>query len=60
MPKYSVTINYQRTEIVEVDADNKAAAVALVNEGDYNPEDIFLAPYNKDDFFKIISAKLIK
>lgn len=65
MPKYSVTVQYQRTETVEIDAENKAAAVALVKEGcgDKLPqslsEQISLAE-SEGDYFEILHTKLIK
>ena len=65
MPKYSVTVQYQRTEVIEIDAENKAAAVALVKEGcgDKLPqslsEQISLAE-SEGDYFEILHTKLIK
>ena len=40
MPKYSVTINYQRTQIVLVDADNKQDAAELVYAGEFEDDQI--------------------
>ena len=65
MPKYSVVVQYLRTETVEIDAENKAAAVALVNEGrgDKLPlslsEQISLAE-SEGDYFEVLSVALIK
>ena len=65
MPKYSVVVQYLRTETVEIDAENKAAAVALVKEGcgDKLPqslsEQISLAE-SEGDYFEILHTKLIK
>ena len=65
MPKYSVVVQYLRTETVEIDAENKAAAVALVKEGRGNKlpqslsEQISLAE-SEGDYFEILHTKLIK
>jgi len=65
MPKYSVTVQYQRTEVIEIDAENKDTAVALVKEGcgDKLPqslsEKIELAA-SEGDYFEILHTKLIK
>ena len=65
MPKYSVVVQYLRTETVEIDAENKAAAVALVKEGrgDKLPqslsEQISLAE-SEGDYFEVLSVALIK
>ena len=40
MPKYSVTINSQRTQIVLVDADNKQDAAELVYGGEFDDDQI--------------------
>ena len=40
MPKYYVTINYQRTQIVLVDADNKQDAAELVYAGEFEDDQI--------------------
>ena len=34
MPKYSVTIQFERTQTIEVEADSKDEAIELVNEGE--------------------------
>jgi hypothetical protein len=65
MPKYSVVVQYLRTETIEIDAENKAAAVALVKEGcgDKLPqslsEQIRLAE-TEGDYFEILSVVLLK
>ena len=65
MPKYSVTVQYQRTEVIEIDAENKDTAAALVTEGcgDKLPqslsEQISLAE-SEGDYFEILHTKLIK
>ena len=65
MPKYSVVVQYLRTETVEIDAENKAAAVALVKEGRGNKlpqslsEQISLAE-SEGDYFEVLSVALIK
>ena len=65
MPKYSVVVQYLRTETVEIDAENKAAAVALVKEGCGNKlpqslsEQISLAE-SEGDYFEVLSVALIK
>jgi hypothetical protein len=40
MAKYSVTINYQRTQIVLVDAINKQDAIELVYGGEFDDDQI--------------------
>ena len=65
MPNDSVVVQYLRTETVEIDAENKAAAVALVKEGcgDKLPqslsEQISLAE-SEGDYFEVLSVALIK
>ena len=65
MPKYSVVVQYLRTETVEIDAENKAAAVALVKEGRGHKlpqslsEQISLAE-SEGDYFEVLSVALIK
>jgi hypothetical protein len=65
MPKYSVVVQYLRTETVEIDAENKAAAVALVKEGcgDKLPQslsDQISLAESEGDYFEILSVALIK
>jgi len=40
MPKYSVTINYERTQTILVEADSKDEAIELVSFGQFDDEQI--------------------
>jgi hypothetical protein len=40
MPKYSVTINYERTQTILVEADSKDEAIELVSFGEFDDEQI--------------------
>ena len=40
MAKYSVTINYQRTQTILVEADNKQDAAELVYGGEFDDDQI--------------------
>jgi hypothetical protein len=40
MAKYSVTINYERTQTVLVEADNQKDAAELVYQGEFDDEQI--------------------
>jgi DNA-dependent RNA polymerase auxiliary subunit epsilon len=40
MPKYSITINYERTQTVLVEADSKDEAIELVSFGEFDDEQI--------------------
>ena len=65
MPRYSVTVQYQRTEVFEINAKNKATAVALVKEGcgDKLPQSVsdqISLAYIEGDYFEILHTKLIK
>jgi hypothetical protein len=55
MAKYSVTINYQRTQIVLVEADNKEDAVELVYGGEFDDDQI---TYTEDENVEILRAVL--
>jgi len=55
MAKYSVTINYQRTQIVLVEADNKQDAVELVYGGEFENDQI---TDTEDDYVEILGASL--
>ena len=65
MPKYSVVIQSLRTETIEIDAENKAEAVALVKEGcgeklpQSLSEQIRLAE-TEGDYFEILSVVPVK
>ena len=49
MAKYSVTINYQRTQIVLVDAINKQDAIELVYGGEFDDDQITYTEAEKID-----------
>jgi DNA-dependent RNA polymerase auxiliary subunit epsilon len=57
MPKYSVTIQYERTQVVEVEAKSKGEAMGLVNEGEFENEQI---TNTEDDYVQILGATLVK
>jgi hypothetical protein len=57
MPKYSVTIQYERTQVVEVEAKSKGEAMGLVNEGEFENDQI---TDTEDDYVQIIGATLVK
>lgn len=57
MAKYSVTLQYQRTEVIEVEADSKDDAIELVNEGEFENDQIV---DTEDDFVEILGATLVK
>ena len=40
MPKYSVTIQFERTQIIEVEANSKDEAINIVNEGEFDDDQI--------------------
>jgi DNA-dependent RNA polymerase auxiliary subunit epsilon len=40
MAKYSVTINYERTQTILVEADSKDEAIELVSFGEFDDEQI--------------------
>jgi len=56
MAKYSVTINYQRTQIVLVEADNKQDAVELVYGGEFENDQI---TYTEDENVEILRAVVV-
>jgi hypothetical protein len=53
MAKYSVTINYQRTQIVIVDAINKQDAIELVYGGEFDDDQI---THTEDENVEILRA----
>ena len=57
MAKYSVTLQYQRTQVVEVEANSKGEAMGLVNEGEFENEQI---TDTKDDYVEIVGATLVE
>ena len=57
MPKYSVTIQYERTQTIEVEADSKDEAIRIVNEGEFENDQI---NGTEDDYVEILGAILIK
>jgi DNA-dependent RNA polymerase auxiliary subunit epsilon len=56
MPKYSVTIQYERTQTIEVEADSKDEAIRIVNEGEFENDQI---TDTEDDYVDILGATLI-
>jgi hypothetical protein len=57
MAKYSVTLQYQRTEVIEVEADSKDDAIELVNEGEFEKDQI---THTEDDYVEILGASLLE
>ena len=56
MAKYSVTLQYQRTEVIEVEADSKDDAIELVNEGEFENDQIV---DTEDDYVEILGATCV-
>lgn len=57
MPKYSVTIQYQRTEVIEVEADSKDEAIEIVNGGEFENDQI---TGTEDYYVEILGVTLVK
>ncbi len=57
MAKYSVTIQFQRTQVIEVDANSKDEAMEIVNEGEF--DDVQITD-TEDDYVEVTGAKVIK
>jgi DNA-dependent RNA polymerase auxiliary subunit epsilon len=57
MAKYSVTIQYERTQTIEVEADSKDEAIRIVNEGEFENDQI---TDTEDDYVEILGASLDK
>lgn len=53
MAKYSITINYQRTQTILVEADNKQDAAELVFGGEFDDTQI---THTEDENVEIIRA----
>jgi hypothetical protein len=53
MAKYSITINYQRTQTILVEADNKQDAAELVYGGEFDDTQI---THTEDENVEIIRA----
>lgn len=56
MAKYSVTINYERTQTILVEADSKDEAIELVSFGEFDDEQI---TDTEDENVEILDATLI-
>jgi hypothetical protein len=56
MAKYCVTLQYQRTEVIEVEADSKDDAIELVNEGEFDDDQI---THTEDDYVEILGATCV-
>jgi hypothetical protein len=57
MAKYTVTIQYERTQVVEVEANSKGEAMGLVNGGEFENEQII---DTEDDYVEIVGVTLVK
>jgi len=57
MAKYSVTIQYERTQTIEVEANSKDEAIRIVNEGEFENDQI---TDTEDDYVEILGASLDK
>ena len=55
MPKYSVTIRFERTQTVLVEADNQKDAAELVHQGEFDDDQI---TDTEDDYVEILGATL--
>ena len=56
MAKYTVTIQFERTQVVEVEANSKGEAMGLVNEGEFENEQII---DTEDDYVEIVGVTLV-
>ena len=56
MAKYSVTIQYERTQTIEVEANSKDEAIRIVNDGEFENDQI---TDTEDDYADILGATLI-
>jgi hypothetical protein len=57
MAKYTVTIQYERTQTIEVKANSKDEAIRIVNEGEFEDEQII---DTEDDYVEIVGVTLAK
>ena len=57
MAKYSVTLQYQRTEVIEVEANSKDEAINIVYEGEFEKDQIV---DTEDDYVEILGATLVE
>jgi DNA-dependent RNA polymerase auxiliary subunit epsilon len=57
MAKYSVTIQFERTQTILVEADSKDEAIEIVNEGEFENDQI---THTEDDYVEILGASLDK
>lgn len=57
MPKYSVTIQFERTQIIEVEANSKDEAINIVNEGEFEDHQL---TSTEDKYVEILGATIIK
>lgn len=55
MAKYSVTLQYQRTQTILVEANSKDEAIEIVNEGEFENDQI---TDTEDDYVEILGATL--
>lgn len=55
MAKYSVTIRFERTQTVLVEADNQKDAAELVHQGEFDDDQI---TDTEDDYVEILGATL--
>lgn len=54
MDKYVVTLQFQRTQLIEVDAESEEEAVGIVNEGEFEDEQIV---DTEDDYVEITGVQ---
>ncbi len=57
MAKYSVTIQFERTQTILVEADSRDEAIEIVNEGEFENDQI---TDTEDDYVEILGATLDK
>ena len=56
MAKYTVTIQFERTQVIEVEANSKGEAMGLVNEGEFENDQIV---DTEDDYVEILGATCV-
>ena len=57
MAKYSVTLQYQRTEVIEVEANSKDEAINIVYEGEFENHQL---TSTEDKYVEVLGATLIE
>lgn len=55
MKKYTVTLQFQRTQLISVEAESENEAIEIVNSGEFLDENIV---DTEDDYVEILGATL--